>query len=144
MIKENPFLGKGWSFPPTFSKHTQTVSMVSDEQDIQQSLHLLLSTSLGERIMHPSYGCNLKDYLFEPIDASLDAFLKDLIKTAILYFEPRIHLDKVELNGENLEGQIIISLDYRIRSTNSRYNYVLPYYLNEGSEQLPYDVAGSK
>lgn len=111
--------------------------MISGPEDIQSSLEILLSTSLGERIMQPTYGSNLKDYLFEPLDASLEAFLKDLIKTAILYFEPRIHLDKVSLESVPLEGLVTISLDYRIRSTNSRYNFVLPFYLNEGANATP-------
>jgi phage baseplate assembly protein W len=137
MTEYNPFLGTGWGFPPTFQKETQSVAMIAGPEDIQSSLQILLSTSLGERIMQPTYGSNLKDYIFEPLDTSLDAFLKDLIKTAILYFEPRIHLDKVRLESVPLQGLVTISLDYRIRSTNSRYNFVLPFYLNEGANTVP-------
>lgn len=133
MSEENPFLGTGWAFPPSFNKDTRSVGMTSGVEDINKSLEILLSTSLGERIMHPTYGCNLKDYLFEPLDQSLDAFLKDLIKTAILYFEPRILLEKISLEPVSLEGRVTITLDYRVRSTNSRYNFVLPFYLNEGA-----------
>ncbi|TQV87432.1 GPW/gp25 family protein [Aliikangiella coralliicola] len=137
MSEDNPFLGTGWGFPPTFQKETQSVEMIAGPEDIQSSLEILLSTSLGERVMQPTYGSNLKDYIFEPLDSSLDAFLKDLIKTAILYFEPRILLDKVSLESVPLEGMVTISLDYRIRSTNSRYNFVLPFYLNEGASAIP-------
>lgn len=137
MSEENPFLGTGWGFPPTFQKETQSVQMISGPEDIQSSLEILLSTSLGERIMQPTYGSNLKDYIFEPLDTSLDAFLKDMIKTAILYFEPRILLDKIRLESVPLQGIVTISLDYRIRSTNSRYNFVLPFYLNEGAGIVP-------
>ncbi|WDE08262.1 GPW/gp25 family protein [Thalassomonas viridans] len=133
MSEENPFLGTGWAFPPSFNKDTRSVAMTSGVEDIHKSLEILLSTSLGERIMHPTYGCNLKDYLFEPLDESLDAFLKDLIKTAILYFEPRILLEKISLEPVSLEGRVTITLDYRVRGTNSRYNFVLPFYLNEGA-----------
>lgn len=137
MSEDNPFLGTGWGFPPTFQKETQSVEMLSGAEDIQSSLQILLSTTLGERIMQPAYGSNLKEYIFDPLDSSLDAFLKDLIKTAILYFEPRILLDKVSLESEALDGRVTISLEYRIRSTNTRYNFVLPYYLNEGASQVP-------
>lgn len=133
MSQDNPFLGTGWDFPPTFASETSGVNMLSDVEDIHSSLHILLTTSLGERIMRPTYGCNIKDYLFEPLDTSLTTFIKDLIKTAILYFEPRIHLDKVTLIPQPLEGRVDIQLDYRVRNTNSRYNYVLPFYLNEGA-----------
>jgi phage baseplate assembly protein W len=137
MAQDNPFLGTGWGFPPTFTRATQSVQMTSGEQDIHGSLHILLSTALGERVMQPTYGSRLKDYLFEPMDSSLQAQLKDLIKTAILYFEPRILLEKVSLDATANEGVVTIEIDYRIRGTNSRYNFVLPFYLNEGAQPNP-------
>ena len=57
----NSFLGTGWKFPPEFNNQTGTVEMVSDYTDIKESLDILLSTSLGERVMQPDYGCNLND-----------------------------------------------------------------------------------
>jgi len=129
----NPdFLGTGWSFPPTFSKAEQGVQMVSAEEDIQQSLEILLSTRPGERVMHPEYGCNLDIMLFEPLTTTLITYVSDMIRTSILYFEPRIDLLKVDINAQQAtEGLILIEIHYIIRSTNSRYNYVYPFYLPE-------------
>ncbi len=128
------FLGTGWGFPPTFTDVSGDVSMVSDIPDILESLHILLSTSLGERIMQPSYGCNLQDVLFEPIDTSMLAFLKGLVSDAILYHEPRIRLNKVSIDvSEYLEGRLPIDIDFTVSATNSRYNYVYPFYLNEAA-----------
>jgi uncharacterized Zn-binding protein involved in type VI secretion len=67
----NSFLGTGWSFPPTFDRDSGQVEMVSDLADIEQSLDILLSTSLGERVMVPDYGCNLDDYMFESLSNNL-------------------------------------------------------------------------
>ena len=72
----NAFLGKGWAFPPTFDQNTGEVELVSDVLDINQSLTILLSTSLGERVMQPKYGCDMHDYLFEPLNSSLIGFIK--------------------------------------------------------------------
>ncbi|MDQ6969600.1 MAG: GPW/gp25 family protein [Mariprofundus sp.] len=130
---EIPFLGTGWGFPPSFSKATRSVALISDEQDINSSLEILLSTSLGERVMQPSYGCDLKQLLFEPLNTSLKTYIKDLIKTAILYFEARIKLDNIILLDKQLEGLLEIKLEYTVRATNSRYNYVYPFYINEGT-----------
>ena len=80
-----PVLGTGWSFPPTFVKGPNTVEMISDEEDVNSSLHILLSTGIGERVMRPTYGCDLKQFLFEPLDTSLQAYVKDIIITAVLY-----------------------------------------------------------
>ena len=129
------FLGTGWGFPPAFSPDTNGVSMLSDADDIQSSLEILLSTRPGERVMLPKYGCNLDEMIFEPLTTTFKTYMKDLIKTAILYFEPRIEVNQIDLDdtGE-LEGKILIKVDYTIRSTNSRFNFVYPYYKKEGSE----------
>ena len=58
----------------------------------------------------------------------------DLIKTAILYFEPRVILDRVGLVPEPLEGRVKIEIDYTIAGTNTRNNFVYPFYVNEGTE----------
>lgn len=128
------FLGTGWAFPPSFSKALTTVAMTSDEEDIQRSLHILLSTRRGERVMQPTYGCNLDVLLFEPISLTLITYITDLIKTAIMYHEARITLNKVNVSDSGLlEGVVLIEVDYTVKSTNSRFNYVFPYYKNENS-----------
>jgi phage baseplate assembly protein W len=133
--EEKPFLGRGWSFPPAFSPASGTVAMVSGAEDINQSLSILLSTSLGERLMQPGYGCNLSDFQFEPLNTSLTTYLKDMVETAILYHEPRIELDLVEItestSREATDGLLRISVTYTVRGTNSRLNYVFPFYLKE-------------
>ena len=128
------FLGTGWSFPPAFNQQLGTVSMLQDEADTQSSLEVLLSTRLGERVMQPTYGCNLDELLFEPLTTTLKTYIGDLIRTAILYHEPRITLNKLDMTESNdLEGLVLIKLEYTVKSTNSRYNYVFPYYKNEKS-----------
>lgn len=133
--EENSFLGKGWGFPPTFQKENKQVEMVSDEEDIRQSLEILLSTYVGERVMQPEYGCNLRELLFEPLDTSLQTYILDLVEKAIIYFEPRIRLESASMLTDQVsEGILIISIDFRVRTTNSRFNMVYPFYLNEGTE----------
>lgn len=128
------FLGTGWGFPPTFDLSSGTVRTISHEQDIDSSLEILLSTEVGERVMQPTYGCDLHRLLFEPLDTTLTAYMEDLIRTAILYFEPRIILDAVRLHPESLEGRVTIEIEYTIAGTNTRHNFVYPFYLTEGSE----------
>lgn len=129
----NSFLGTGWGFPPTFRKGTQTVDMVSDEQDVQQSLEILLTTGVGERVMQYRYGCNMTRLLFEPLNTTLQTYMEDIVKTAILYFEPRIVLNSVKLIPMSNEGRVDIKVEYTIAGTNSRYNYVYPFYKEEGN-----------
>lgn len=128
------FLGTGWSFPPSFRRESASVTMVTDAQDIDQSLRILLTTALGERLMRPKYGCDLRTYLFEPLDTGLVTYIRDLVETAILYYEPRIELLELELHEEPQGGRLLLELAYRIRATNARANVVFPFYKNEGSD----------
>ena len=129
-----PFLGRGWSFPPAFDRQAKGVVMLEEEADIQSSLHILLSTRLGERVMLPGYGCNMDSLVFEAMNLTLLTYMKDLVENAILYHEPRIELDKVVIdNTRQNEGLLLIEIKYMVRTTNSRYNYVYPFYLNEGT-----------
>jgi len=135
MDTNESFLGQGWGFPPEFSKNTAAVILTENEEDINKSLEILLSTRLGERVMVPDYGCNLDELLFKPLNLTLKTYVIDLIKTAILYHEPRIDIEKIwiEESTDN-DGLLLISIDYLIRITNSRKNMVFPFYNEEGTE----------
>ncbi len=123
--KNIAFLGTGWSFPPAFDKSSGTVEMVSGREDIEQSLKILLSTRPGERVMQPDYGCNLDRLVFEPLDASMKSYMEEMIKTSILYHEPRINVLGISITDMSpTTGYVSVSVDYEIRTTNSRYNFV--------------------
>lgn len=133
---EKAFLGRGWTFPPAFDKDTKEVEMTEGDADIQNSLRILLSTAIGERVMQPKFGCNLNDMMFESLDVSLQTEMRNRIETALLFFEPRINVKSIELFTRNeIEGQILISIEYVTRSTNARSNLVFPFYLTEGTEK---------
>lgn len=136
----NSFLGTGWSFPPAFTRESNGVEMVSDLEDIRQSLNILLSTSLGERVLQPRYGCNLGDYLFESLSSSMIGYIKDRVTSSILFYEPRIKTESVVVTDEGafdlLEGKFTITVEYTIPGTNSRFNYVYDYYQNEALKSI--------
>lgn len=134
-FQQDDFLGVGWGFPPTFISSSKGVEMTEKVEDINKSLQILLSTRVGERIMQPKYGCNMDEMVFEPLSTSTKTIIKDKIKTAILYFEPRIEVIGIAMDTTNeLEGEILIEIEYRVRATNSRFNFVFPYFINEGTE----------
>ncbi|MBD78259.1 MAG: hypothetical protein CL840_05000 [Crocinitomicaceae bacterium] len=136
MNKDKSFLGRGWGFPPTFyNDDNGGIDMVEAEEDIKQSLEILMGTSLGERIMLPQYGSDLQRYLFESISNSKIHFLSELIRTAIINYEPRIILNEVVIDhSQYQDGIISIRLDYSIQTTNTRFNLVFPYYKVEGTD----------
>ncbi len=137
MTQPNPevaWIGTGWGFPPEFIKRSREVTMVSEDEDIKQSLEILMSTSPGERVMNPAYGCGLRSLTFENIGETTITEIEDLIERAVLFFEPRIDLNNVEVEVEDVyRGLIRIQLNYTIKITNSRSNMVYPFYFQEGT-----------
>ncbi len=134
MPVDTAFLGSGWGFPPTFQLGGADVVMVAGVEDIHQSLHILLSTRLGERVMQDDFGCALDSVVFEEIDQGLINALNRSISDAILYYESRITLDQLDVDeSPEQPGLLLISLTYTIRSTNSRFNMVYPFYVNEAT-----------
>lgn len=130
-----PFLGRGWSFPPTFNRNTPGVEMLEQEADIVSSLEILLSTMRGERVMLPQYGCNLDELLFENLDTRMITLVADKVESAILYHEPRIKAERINIDtSRDLEGVILIEVIYLLKATNSRFNFVFPFYKLEGTD----------
>lgn len=134
MGDDSSFLGTGWGFPPSFDHVSRSATLVSAEEDIVQSLWILFGTTPGERVMQPSYGCDLKFLLFEDLSESLITDIKDAIERAIRFFEVRITLNEVTVDdSDGLNGVLRLGVDYTVRSTNTRNNIVYPLYLREGS-----------
>lgn len=134
MSNDKSFLGTGWSFPPTFNSGQHTINMVSDEKDIAQSLFIILSTIPGERIMKPAFGCDLHSVTFQEMNNTTRQVIIDLITEAVLYYEPRVSLDMVDVEMDNaVEGLVNVTLNYTIRTINVRTNIVYPFYLVEGT-----------
>lgn len=127
------FLGRGWAFPPHFDKSAGVVNMVQYEEDIWQSLQILFSTSIRERVMQPEYGCNPEDYVFAVMTISFLSRLEEMIKNNIAKHEPRIKLLELSIVPSELEGKFEIRVTYMVRSTNTRFNMVYPFYKQEGT-----------
>jgi phage baseplate assembly protein W len=131
---DKSFLGTGWGFPPDFSARDRSVEMVSHEEDIRQSLKILFSTQPGERVMVPAYGCGLRVKVFDSITESMVTEIRDLIERAVLFFEPRITLEEVTVEIDDVyEGRVFIHLFYTVRATNTRSNMVYPFYFLEAT-----------
>src|SRR3569832_1333201 len=137
------FLGTGWAFPPLFERRlhggAQTracvgADLVAAEEDIRQSLRILLATVPGERVMQPAYGCGVHKLVFEVMNDSVLTEIRHLVEKAILFFEPRVSVNEISIDGDGwAEGVLRIHIDYTVRTTNSRANLVYPMYLREGT-----------
>lgn len=127
------FLGSGWSFPPVFDKISRGVEMRQGNNDIRESVEVLLSTELGERLYDPLFGCDLNELLFETFSLSLQTRISDRIHRAITEYEPRIDVESINFEEDRENNRILVDIAYTIRTTNSRTNMVFPFYISEGT-----------
>jgi len=132
MAKE--FLGAGWKFPVQVTPSGR-IALSQYEEDIKEAIWIILGTAKGERIMRPDFGCGIHDLVFAPINTATLTLVENSVREALTVYESRIELIQVKASAERAdEGKLIVSIDYRVRSTNNRFNLVYPFYLKEGSE----------
>ena len=128
------FLGVGWRFPvmklePDMSRF----ALAKYEESIQQAIRIILSTSKGERVMRPDFGCGIHELVFAPNSASTRGLAEHHVREALLNWEPRIKVLEVEASPAGpQEEAIILTVSYRVRATDNRFNLVYPFYLERG------------
>ncbi|MCX7570276.1 GPW/gp25 family protein [Tumebacillus sp. DT12] len=129
------FLGRGWKFPVQVDKTTGRVRMSEGEEDIAEAIKVLIWTAKGERVMRPTFGCGIHDFVFDNTDETTLRLMESAIEDAILQWEPRVHETEVEIHRDlNTPGKLAISVSYRVRTTNNLFNQVYPFYLQEGAQ----------
>lgn len=132
-IIDRSFLGTGWNFPPTFRREWHGVEMLSGEDDVHSSIHIILDTVTGERVMLPTFGCNLKPHVFDSLNVPTVAMIEKIVKEALVFHEPRIIVEELVSTVFQEMGKLEIDIKYTIISTNTRTNYVYPFYLKEAT-----------
>ena len=127
------FLGTGFKFPVCVDPNTGKVRTSSNEEDIQESIRLILGTSPGERPMMPDFGCSINSFVFSGSDYTTLMMMKREVENALVMWEPRIRDIDVEIvSSPDETGKLVINVNYVVRSTNNPFNLVYPFYINEG------------
>ena len=132
MLINNDFLGRGFSFPLEVVKDYQrglsTLAWANEQEDIRQSVWIILATAPGERVMNPYFGCRLQELVFAEKNAATRALAERYIRQSLEELEPRIDIDQVAVtyDGANAGG-MQVSIDYTVTSTNRPDNIVFPF-----------------
>ena len=141
MADKKDFLGKGIKFPPQINPATGRFVTVSEEESVKQSIYLILMTQRSERPLRPNFGSNIMSYTFMDQNAGTLGMMSRTIKEQISVQEPRVTNVQVSLESGYQRGVLLFNIDYTVISTNSRNNFVFPFYLNvtpdENSEGEP-------
>jgi len=128
------FLGRGWKFPVQVDPVTGRFMMSNGEEDIAESLGIILRTMQGERVMRPDFGGSLNNYVFELTDATTLNMLETELLNAITNWEPRVEGVEVHVETDPARPEkLMIHVQYVVRATNNLFNQVYPYYLSEGA-----------
>lgn len=131
-MSDDGFQGRGWAFPVTTDRSGRT-STSEKETDIEESIRIILGTARGERVMRPTFGCRIHDFVFETVNATTLHRLEDGVREALVEWEPRIEVTNVDASAAEIAtGRLLVSVDYRVRQTNTEFNLVYPFYLREG------------
>ncbi len=130
MAKE--FLGIGWKFPVAVDTGSR-IATSHYEEDIKEAIWIILGTAKGERVMRPDFGCGIHDMVFTAINTTTLNQVENSVREALTVWEPRIQLTAVKADtGKINEGKLMIHIDYKVRTTDNRFNLVYPFYLAEG------------
>ena len=128
------FYGSGWSFPVTFSAGNYQLDLTSYEDNVNDSIDIILQTNKGERCLEPQFGSGLQQFFFRKLDETLKGEMIDAVKNALLINEPRITVTNVDIHfSDPQNGLVSILIAYQYNQTNTRHNYVFPFHLNEGT-----------
>lgn len=130
---EREFLGIGWKYPVGVEADG-SISSSSYEENIRESILLILGTAKGERLMRPEFGCSIHEYVYNTMDTLTLRMIENAIYEALVAWEPRIEVNEIKtLTEKALEGKLLISIDYKVRRSNTQVNLVYPFYLKEGT-----------
>jgi phage baseplate assembly protein W len=125
------FLGSGWAFPVHLDDAGAVVP-VAQEAAVRQAIWVILSTAPGERVMRPTFGAGLADLVFAPNSPATQGLVVSAVRDALVEEEPRIDvLDVTAVPDPAQPTRLLVEVDYSVRATNSRFNLVYPFYLQQ-------------
>lgn len=128
-MAQPPFLGTGWRFP-ILPDASGALGWVSGDDNVEQSLHILLMTQLGERVMRSDFGTQLPSLVFSPGSTQYLSLLENAVTEAVINWEPRVAIDDVTAEADATDPfKVVVSISYTVRQTNTSNNLVFPYYL---------------
>jgi phage baseplate assembly protein W len=131
---DSPFVGAGWGFPLRTGP-TGAFALVRGDEELAESIRLVLGTAPGERPRRPEFGCGIHDLVFDALDAQLSARVSAEVRAALLRWEPRIDVLDVSATPDvDRPGVLLIDVAYAPRETNDARNLVVPFYVLPGED----------
>lgn len=122
------YIGKGISFP--LKTNVQgSLQLSAEEQNLEECIHLILRTSLGERVYRPNFGSRLSELVFAPLNTNTLLLLRLYVEEALEAWEPRIDLEEVLTDPDPVRGRVDITIRYSPKESYDSRSLVYPFYL---------------
>jgi phage baseplate assembly protein W len=134
--QDESFIGAGWAFPATISA-AGGIQLASGAAELDAAIRLILSTTPGERVMRPDFGCAMWELVFAPLTEATLGLIEQHVRDAIEMWEPRVLVDRVYATADQRSAVAMIEIDYSVRATNDTRNLVYPFYVIPRGDQAP-------
>ncbi|MBA3538164.1 MAG: GPW/gp25 family protein [Deltaproteobacteria bacterium] len=136
MSNERDFLGKGLRFPVSVNLNGG-VSSSQLEENVRQSIFVILGTAPGERLMRPDFGCRIHDLMFAPNTPITAATAEVFCEEAIYKYEPRVETVTCSaLANDDEPNRLDVRLEYVIAGKHEKRNLVFPFYLRNEDDEV--------
>ena len=123
------FEGRGWRFPISLDD-AGAIAEAREEDEVRQSIEIILRTAPGERVMRPDFGCRIHDLVFDTVSGAMIGRVATAVASALATFEPRIDVLNINPQQDTEDPtRLLVEINYRLRSSNSRFNLVFPFYV---------------
>jgi phage baseplate assembly protein W len=110
-------MGRGIAFPPRVDTEGR-LAWSEGANNVREAIRIILSTERRERVMLPEFGGGLRRFLFEPNTPATHRLIQETIKRAVGRWEPRVHVESVQVITDPDEPQgAIATLHYRLVAT---------------------------
>ncbi len=126
---DKEMIGRGWSFPPGIDPQGG-IALTHDRNELDQAILIILSTSPGQRVMRPTFGCRLHELVFSPNNSHTAAQARRFVEEALGMWEPRIRVTRIDVYPDpNEPARLIINIEYLVKANHDRRSLVHPFYL---------------
>ena len=131
-MNSREFIGRGWAFPPKIGPQGG-LALTSERSELDQSIQVILSTSPGQRVMRPNFGCRLQELFFAPNNSHTAAQARRYVEEALGMWEPRIRVTRVDIQPDLSDtSRLLIEIEYQVKSTHDQRSLVFPFYMIPG------------
>ncbi len=122
-------IGRGWAFPPRVGPNG-AMQLTNERTELNEAIRIILSTSPGQRVMRPAFGCRLQELIFAPNDSQTAAQARRYVEDALGMWEPRINVLDIRAYPEPHERfQLMIEVHYEVKATRDQRTLVYPFFL---------------